>query len=53
MRILLVIVLCINYFSFSQAIIDTSYTINSTYTKEIKKFPFIKKAVFQYNEEIE
>ncbi|PDS22449.1 alpha/beta hydrolase [Flavobacterium branchiophilum] len=38
---------------FSQAIIDTSYTIHSTYNKEVKKFPFIKKAVFPINNKVQ
>lgn len=37
----------------SQTQPDTSYTVHSTYDKEIKKYPFIKIAVKQQNNEIE
>jgi acetyl esterase/lipase len=37
---------------FSQIPIDTSYTVWSTYNKEIKKFPFIKKVQKPQNKEV-
>lgn len=52
MKLILIILLFNNSYSFSQELIDSSYTINSTYVKEIKKFPFIKKAVIPLNNEL-
>lgn len=37
---------------FSQTQIDTSYTVWSTFNKEVKKFPFIKKVQKPENKEI-
>jgi len=37
---------------FSQTQVDTSYTVWSTYNKEVKKFPFIKKVQKPENKEI-
>jgi acetyl esterase/lipase len=37
---------------FSQTHVDTSYTVWSTYKKEVKKFPFIKKVQKPDNKEI-
>lgn len=43
--LLLVFILCTNYvFSQKSFAIDTPYTVNGTFLKEIKKFPFIKIA---------
>lgn len=52
MKLISILLLFNIEFSFSQAVIDTSYTIDSAYLKEIKKFPLIKKAVIPLNKEI-
>jgi acetyl esterase/lipase len=33
----------VSFFGFSQVQIDTTYTLESTFNKELKKYPFIKK----------
>lgn len=53
MKHLLLIVCCLVASGlFSQTQTDTSYTVWSTYNKEIKKFPFIKKVQKPDNKEI-
>ncbi len=45
------IVICFN-FGFSQVTKDTSYTINSEYSKQIKKFPFIEIVQSKINKQV-